>query len=510
MIFERKKNLSERLLKISVDDLRTAATQPWYREYLALLSIRIRDAALQFRAKKYCDELLQQHAQRSGDESEIVVLCLLQFMEPLQLPCAFNQHLWSKEMIADVQSVFLHRYTRLIRLNDDISTYYLARQSERRHGRRKMRIAFVITTRNKGDKMLPVYRAFREREDVEACLVLCPPPSKKHSERFWQYFHEQFPNDAIYDANALMDLRQLEPDYVFYQSPYEELRPYPGFTSNEVVQFAKICHVSYGASLAHIFVDRLIADLPNFYRNIYLFFCSAATVKEKFTAAYSENAAMGYQHFEFLGYPILSQELELDTSEHSAKRILWTPRWSYDARIGGSHFLEYKDKFVALHEKYGDKVELSMRPHINTFRDLQAKGLISEAEVAEYKKRLKQNNVELHSMQIELGDEFRDKDILLSDYSSILIVYFLTGRPIIYCEFPNAVMMPEYQEMLDCMYIARSWEDVERYLDDLIAGNDPLFERRQAAVEKIRAAHANAIDRIVGRIIDDFNAARED
>ena len=511
VIFQRKKQLSERLMKISLEEFQNAAEQPWYDEYLALLTIRLQEPSFRFLGKKYCEELLRKYvAQSDGDEREIFVWCMLQFMEPTELTIPFNQQLYSKEMLADIHGVFLHHFTKLGYSDEDISRYWLAQQLKRTHSKRKMRVAFIVITRNKYDKILPIYRAMREREDTEAFLVLCPHSNYNHGRGFWKFFHDQFPDDTIYDANSLMDLRKLKPDYVFYQTPYEEVCPFPGFSSKDVVRFAKICHIAYGASLAHIFLDRLLAASAKFYRNVYMLFCSAETVKEKFTAKFSESAEMGYQHFEFLGYPALENVDGTAIAPHSTKRILWTPRWSYDARIGGSHFLEYKDKFIELHERYGDKVELSMRPHMNTFRELQSKGLMSKEEVEAYKRRLKKNDVGLHSTFIDLEEEFSDKDILLTDYSTIIVVYFLTGRPIIYCDFPNAVMLPEYQEMLECMYVARSWEDVERYLDDLVNGIDPLFERRQKAVAKIRAANANATERIIERLLQDFKACLEE
>ena len=507
VIFQRKKDLSERLLKLSANELRNATEQPWYEEYLALLEVRLKEPALCFLAKKYVAELLRRHSELSPkDERELAVLGLLQFLEPTELPVPFNQHLWSKEMIIDVKGIFLGNYTRLCYMDDDLATYWIAQQSKWRHGKRKMRVVFLMSSSNKGDKLIPVYDAMRERDDIEVFMVLYPSADSKYSDKFYNYFREHYPNDKIYDGFSLMDLRKLKPDYVFRAYPYEHRSPFPSLTSNDIVKFAKLVNINYAELLAYNYLDRQLDLFPHFYRLIYFLFASSETAKDEVTKRFSENVDLGYQHFEFLGYPVLDGAGKLKADEHSTKNILWTPRWSYDARLGGSHFLEYKDKFIGLRERYGDKVELSMRPHMATFRFLQAQGLISKAEVAAYKKRLKANSIELYSTFVDLEENFRNMDILLSDYSSILIVWFLTGRPIVYCEFKNAVMLPDYQEMLECMYIARSWEDVERYLDDLVAGNDPLFERRQKEVARLRAFHDGAIERIVNRMLEDFNA----
>ena len=106
----------------------------------------------------------------------------------------------------------------------------------------------------------------------------------------------------------------------------------------------------------------------------------------------------------------------------------------------------------------------------------------------------------------DMDKSIRGIDIFLADYSSTLVCFFLTGRPIIYCELPNAVPFPEYAEMFAAMYTARSWEEVEHYLAELIAGNDPLFERRQTIAQKIFEKHKDAAEKIVDWLSEDFFA----
>ena len=55
------------------------------------------------------------------------------------------------------------------------------------------------------------------------------------------------------------------------------------------------------------------------------------------------------------------------------------------------------------------------------------------------------------------------------------------------------------------MYIAHTWKDVERHLEDLLAGNDPLFEKRQDIAKKIFDTHKDSTEKIIERILKDFN-----
>ena len=303
----------------------------------------------------------------------------------------------------------------------------------------------------------------------------------------------------------------MQPDYVFVSTIYDYSFPISSFDFHDVVQFAKLCHITYGSNLTYIFLNRLLKDYPDFYRNVYFCFCSGETAKIKFTEKFQENVALGYSRFEFLGYPILERYYKMPATKSSAKRILWTPRWNYEGKRGGSHFFEFKDKFPALQQRYGDKVSLSMRPHRLAFSNFVKSGLMTKEELDDYRSRMKKSRIKISNASAgEIDADIRETDIFLADYSSMLIEIFLTGRPIIYCEFPNAEPLPEYTEMFAAMYIAHSWEDVLRYLDDLVAGNDPLFDKRQAVAKKIYEMHKDSTKKIVERILQDFKDSQLD
>ena len=511
-IFQRKKALADLLLTMPAENLQIASTQFWYEEYLALLAIHIENPALKFLAEKYIEELLQWYEENiENEERAFAVLGMLQFMKPQELPVPLDQQSWDDKLKIDVKGVFSDYYTRISYSDDNIANYYLYRQKLWRHGKRKMRIAFVWnSTATAHDKILPVYELLKAREDVETFLVLTPNKIGKHAISVYKYFKERYPDEKIYDSVTLTDLRKLRPDYVFYGAPYDYSVPIAGFHFRDVVQFAKICHITYGSNLAYAFIDRLLEDHPQFYCHAYFMFCSGETVKNMAIKKFKENVDMGYTRFEFLGYPILERYYQMPATESSATRILWTPRCRYDGKIGGSHFFEYRDKFVALRAKYGDKIELSMRPHKLSFRNFVSSGLMTEEDVTAYIESLEENNIKFYEAVADIDENIRETDIFLADYSSMLIVLILTGRPVIYCEFPNAIPLPEYEEMFDSMYIANSWEDVEKYVDDLMTGNDPLFEKRQEIAKKLYELHKGSAQKIADRIIQDFKDSQID
>ena len=503
-IFYKKVAFAQALLKLPLDELKNAPEQSWYSEYISLLAIRLDNTPLRTMCKKSASDLIQWYKNRMfAEERELAILGMIQLIDPTELPAPFNQHLWHKKMIADVQAVFLNHYTDVNFTNEEIASYYLSRQSLWRHEKRKMRVVFIVQSHASCDKVLPVYEEMKRRGDIEVALVIHANPDYSYSYSWWSYFYNRYPNDTIYDYN-LMDLQKLRPDYVFVTNPYDYKRNYPSFRANDIVKHSKICVLSYGASLAYVFVNRQFRDFSPFWLNVYMIFCSSEDVKTEVIKKFPQDVNIGYKHIEFLGYPALNNFYKLEKEPGNTTRILWTPRWSLDNKFGGSHFLEYKDNFIELSKKYGEKITLFFRPHPNLREYLTDNELMTKEEIDEYKARLRENKIIMHMNYSNLNETIANVDIFLTDYSSIMIEFFLTGRPVIYCEFSYAVPLPEYEEMFAAMYIARSWEDVENYLADLIAGNDPLFEKRQEIAKQIHEQHIGAAEKIVDRVVKDF------
>ena len=56
------------------------------------------------------------------------------------------------------------------------------------------------------------------------------------------------------------------------------------------------------------------------------------------------------------------------------------------------------------------------------------------------------------------------------------------------------------------MYPARSWEEIEQRLESLLAGQDPLAEKRQAVISDCLLQKRDAAKRIADIIAADYTA----
>jgi hypothetical protein len=395
--------------------------------------------------------------------------------------------------------------------NLQLAAYYMQEHHNRRSANHRMRVVFVVQNEVVWDKQAPIYDAFVKDGDVDVFLVLLPSytgldaqekhPAGRYEEKYWKYFHDRYAD--VYDFTNIMDLCSLAPDYIFLALPYEELRPLRGSRTRELAQAAKLCYLDYGVPCSQFFLHAWSKEFP-FFSYLSFGFCDSAEEKNAMDAGHPCAVHGGLQHFEALGYPAYERYLTYAGGAPPEQcRILWTPRWTTDAVIGGSHFFAYKDHFVEFAARYGsDTLRFGIRPHPLMFSHFIQQGMMTEEEVLRYKRSLAKHDIELDEEKYTLFEALTSTDILLTDFSSINMFFFLLDRPMIYCP-QDAALTDDYTRMVESSYIADTWEQVETYLLHLIRGEDPLAEQRRHTVAKFHSLHVGAAARIVHRLKTD-------
>lgn len=395
---------------------------------------------------------------------------------------------------------------------DARSAYYLRRIRNKATASKasgRIRVAFFVFEPETWDKQEPVFREMENRDDFEVEIVVVPNFNSSFGVRSvygreLEFFKTVSDNvtPAYSEDGKLIDLSKRDYDYIFYGDSYNRHMPWK-LRSHQAIRYSKICYVPYGYTGSSVFDP--ISDNREFFRNVYMTFFDIEEKVSNMRTAFRKTCSLGLQHFEYLGYPALEKYYFAEGSslgvEGSAPVVSWTPRWSYDEKIGGSHFLEYKDDFLDLAER-SSHFDYILRPHPMMFCEFLSKGLMTESSVALYKDRLNGLGVKL-SEEESITDVLLGTDILISDYSSILMMFFLTGRPIIYCDssipFNNA-----YNKMRQGMYIANSWADVERYIDSIDKGDDFLKEKRESIIRDYFGDMEGSAARIVDKLIADY------
>lgn len=144
-----------------------------------------------------------------------------------------------------------------------IAAYYLQEMHNRQHVQKKMRVVFLVQDASVWDKQSPVYDALAQDEEAEVIIVLLPTYramdaeagrcAGRYDEDEWHFFHDQYPD--VYDFTNVLDLRILEPDYIFLAIPYEGLRLLRGTRTSELAKIAKLCYIPYGTQGTKFFLQ---------------------------------------------------------------------------------------------------------------------------------------------------------------------------------------------------------------------------------------------------------------
>ena len=310
------------------------------------------------------------------------------------------------------------------------------------------------------------------------------------AEEFWKSYG--CINGYDYETNEWFDFRTLKPDYVFFQQPYNITRC-EEYKSWNVALYAKICYVPYAFDfIGHGILEE--TSPRNFMHDVSIYF-TQNTIDHELVSKMLQK--YGFDTRTVLsGFPRYD-DLEKYRNNHSESwrfsnskqyKIMWTPRWCTNE--GNCNFFEYKDRIVN-YALENDDVALLFRPHPQAFSNWISTGELSEGEADAYKLKYSQsNNMRIDSKQ-DYFDTIFESDCLISDASSFIADYFMTGKPVIYCHRKdtfNAVS----KEMSRAFYWVENWNELEDTINSLKQGGDVLKHERERLLEKIFNNKQNA------------------
>ena len=393
-----------------------------------------------------------------------------------------------------IHHVFLERY------EDGRANYWLKKQKKKNTGE-PIHVAFIVQMPEIWDKEEPVYSAMSVDPRFSVSMLVVPAYNQIHktieTEYGDNYFLNMYPEAIRTYENGRWQALGKEYDYVFYQRPYDQFLPI-GLQSRNVVKLAKCCYIPYGYTGADVFNEG--STNKEFFRNLYFGFAESAYMARVFERRYQGKKGRELHKIAFLGFPSLVPYFDLKpTNEY--RRILWTPRWSYAPKAGGSHFLEYKDSILNL-KNQSPELTLTFRPHPLLFGELISTSRMSDREIEDYLKQLSQNNIAYDNGH-PIYETIQNTDILITDYSSIIIQFFITGKPIVFCE-SDIVLYDDFKMLSDGMYVVHNEEELITTVQMLVEGEDPLYMKRQKIIDRLSEEHKDATDNIIETIYKDY------
>lgn len=380
----------------------------------------------------------------------------------------------------------------------------------------KINVVFVCHRPAVWESLHSVYDAIINDNAFNVNIVAIP--NKKELPQLWLN-HEEYESEGAeefwkdygcingynYEAKEWFDLKELKPDYVFFQQPYNVTRC-EAYKSWNVAQYAKICYVPY----AYDFIgDGVLEETTpkDFMVDVSFYFTQneiddhmIKQILKSYKHFNGETVITGFPRYDNLKQYAGCKAKAWDFAEEKSYRVIWTPRWCTNE--GNCSFFEYKDYLVeyALNNK---DVSLLFRPHPQAFDNWKRTGEFKEKEANRYKLIYEKSE----NMKIDCNktyfDTIFDSDCLISDTSSFIADYFMTGKPIIYCHKIDT-FNDLSRKMSEGFYWVRNWGELESILNDLKSGKDDLKEKRLELISALTEKGQNAGLMIKETLKDDF------
>lgn len=314
--------------------------------------------------------------------------------------------------------------------------------------------------------------------------------------------------DALIGEDQWFDLREFHPDYVFYNR-YDRSMPRP-YTSTAVSAYAKVCLISYDFALLRR--EEAMFDKP-FAANTYCCFAESEGKRREFLRWNSILCKLNLSHAVCCGITAVENVLKAQTDacpawrfSHNDYRVIYAPRWTQDPTWGGSSFLKYRELFLQIADDHPE-IDILVRPHPLMFDHFISIGVMTPEEVDAYHEACEErNNIRLDAEK-EYHATFWNSSVLICDYSSVIIEYFVTGKPIIYLTYnKDIVYTDQMNEMLSCSYIVHSGKELREVLENLALGIDPLAPKRREICERMisETGSANASENMKQFLISKY------
>lgn len=404
----------------------------------------------------------------------------------------------------------MQEITRMIRVWSGVPTgLRIWKVKKRKHSNEKMKIVFVCQLSHLWGCLQSIYEEALEDAEVEPYVLAVPEYWGEEVDTSSVEYLENLGYAVIpaYDKKEkqFFDLKALNPDYVFLPRPYDSYLP-EQYQSETLSHYTKVCYVCYGYTSEGDYMLKT-AFSKYFTTNCYMVFAENASVADYCRRTLPISTRLGIRKIIQTPFPRFDLAKRFEGKEgaqwkrsrnEDKHRIIWTPRWTLDEKLGGSNFFQYKDFFFRFAKEHSEN-EVLIRPHPLAFGNFIKTGRMTEQEVAEYKETCQNmGNVVLDESK-DFLDSFASADILVADLSGVVVEFAVTGKPVIYCSYQE-IFNDANKELMDAYYVVHDEQELEQTLDMLCSGQDPKKEQRQRIVKKI----LGECDGMNGKRIMDF------
>ncbi len=393
---------------------------------------------------------------------------------------------------------------RINELNNELSlscieNLNLRYRLKRIHGE-KINVVFVCWRPAVWGSLKTVYESMKADNAFDVKIVTIPNKkqlpkvginhdiySSEGGEDFWK--GDDVISGYNYETKEWLDLKSLKADYICFQQPYNVCRTYTE-KSWVINKYAKLFYVAY-YTFFNCNEDNYINEecTPlDFMKDLSFYFTQneedQTFMKERMQKANNSFAKViktGFPRFDNLNKSFDIGLTAWKKKEESRFRIIWTPRWCTNEN--NCHFFDYKDKLVNYCKNQKD-IDFVLRPHPQMFLNFNSTGEFLENKANEYKRIYEENdNLSIDTLE-EFIPTFYTASCMITDTSSVVPEFFLTGKPVIYCHKKGSInSFSRDKGYTTGFYWVENWNELKTTLDMLRNGDDPLKQKRQELIK---------------------------
>ena len=377
--------------------------------------------------------------------------------------------------------------------------------------KRKIKVFFLCQYKQGYNKIVDVIEKMKNDNSIDVKVLAIPDDITKFPRNDdFDFWYSKFGNITVnaIENNKWKKKKNEKPDYIFIQRPYDNYLPNE-YQVPTLKEYSKICYIPYAFELIS-FRDVAMPDF--FVKNMNIIFCTNSE-EYNYCNNIMESANDGIERHAYdLGYPSLYNVVLKAKESNSAFskidnkvnfNIIWTPRWTTDDNLCKTSFFDYKDYFVEYVKKSKD-INFVFRPHPLTFNNFIKEKLMTKKEVNEYLNNYKKFNM-YYDLDSDYYDTFANSDILITDYSSVIIEYFMFNKPIIYCYRENEKETELFKNMKKSFYCVNSWDELKKVLEKLKKGIDPLKGKRKIVLTKLLKQYNEDVSlKIINELKNDY------
>jgi len=320
---------------------------------------------------------------------------------------------------------------------------------------------------------------------------------------------EQYLKQKKYEWKSIDGIiisEEIKPDIIFYQKPYYSA--YSGDIRYDRHWNALFCYVYYAFNSVEL--DFAInVGLYNFAWQIYYENEMSAQCRRPLMKNKGKNLVV-------TGMPIQDMLLRPKSlfkdpwkQLGNLKRIIYSPHHTIsDIHFEGidfSTFLSNAEAMLEFAQKYKNQVQWAFKPHPLLYKNLVS--IWGEERTDAYYKKW----ATLPNTQVELGryeSLFKYSDALIHDCASFTIEYHYTLNPVLYLvkNKQHADCLNSFAtKAFDLHYKAYSIDDIEKFIQNVIEGKDPMRKDREQFYNECllppngKTACQNIINAILGQ-----------